>query len=155
MNTDAAPYAGRTVDLAAYAEGPPGTPLVASLAGDAGPGAVVTGVLKLSQRFLMELLTAAGSMTYLPARGCNLVADAASGRWRTVADVGQSYYAALVDVRRTLRGEETDADPDDERFESAPLLGVTLTPGGVDLRIAVTSRAGAARVVVQPLNLTV
>lgn len=157
VGVSTAPYLGRTIDLLAF-QGLPqdGEALLTQALASAGEsGAVVTGVHKLAQRFLLELLTAAGSMPYTPDRGCQFMPDAVRGTWRTAADVEQSFHSSLVDVRRNLQREESSADPDDERFASAALSSVVLGGGSVAIYVAVTSLAGTTRVVIAPLNFTV
>lgn len=157
MTAPAREYAGRAVDLLAfqgYDAGPSPRPLAQALALDGGSGSVVAGPEKLAQRFLLELLTESGSMPLLPARGCSFLADARRGAWRTAADARRSFFAALVDVRRTLLAEESDSDPDDERFADADLLGLDLSADRLVLRVAVTSLAGDTRVLLPPLPLT-
>mgnify|MGYP000877176217 CR=1 FL=1 len=120
--TTTADYVGRKVDLLAfhgYDSGDPSAPLEQSLAPDGTGGAVVAGVEKLAQRFLVELLTERGSLPYAAARGCSILSEARQGGWRSAGDVTRSFYSSLVDVRRTLLGLESDSDPDDERYASA------------------------------------
>lgn len=156
MSLDTAPYAGRTVDLVAFYgyDAGDGRELTQALALDGGAGAVVTGVQKLVQRFLAELFTVKGSQLYAPARGCAFLSDARRGAWRTAADVSRSFYASLVDVKKSLQAAESGSEPADEAYGSAELLGVDLSQDRVVLRVAVTSAAGTSRVVYSPLPLT-
>ena len=156
MPTTIAAYAGRSIDLVAFqgAQESGEVLLVAALALDGGSGSIVTGIQKLAQRFLLELLTEKGSITY-STRGTNFMSDARLGAWRTSGDVEQSFYSALVDIRRNLILEESLTDPKDERFSSASILSVFLRDDGVSIRVQVTSLAGTKRVFIAPLPLVV
>lgn len=148
-----ADYLGRTTDLLAFAGAQEGSEqrLEMQLVLPSQGGALIAGIQKLVQRFLLELLTEKGSMRYLPSRGSTFLIDLHSSRWRTPADVTASFSAALVDVRRNLIGEESEADPPDERFLSASLLSVGLAQDQVRLSIQVVSRAETSRTVLYPL----
>jgi hypothetical protein len=150
-----ADYAGRTADVLAFYGAAPGTGdvlLVQSLAGN-GSGAIVAGIQKLVQRFLVTLLTEMGSWQYFPAMGSGFLTDARRNYWRTVADVRQSFAAALLDVARQLQNEELPGDPPDECYGSATLLSVLLTPGSVNLRIQLTSLAGTSYQFIAPIDV--
>lgn len=148
-------YLGRSVDLLLYdgmrATGD--TLLTPALARPGQSGAEIAGIQKLAQRFLLELLTPAGSLQYLPARGCGFMDEARQGGWRTEADVEQAFYASLLGIRRNLVGEESANDPYDERFSDARLLSVSVTIDQVTLTIQVTSLAGTSRTVLFPLRV--
>lgn len=156
------PYVGRTIDMTAFQGWELGIGVEALLSQElATPdvsGAVITGTIKLVQRFLLILLTEAGSMAYLSgptvAPGCGFMTDARSGSWRTAADVQQSFYSALLDIKRQLLQLQTADDPLDEQFAGATILGVVLSP--VDhavLRLSLTSQAGTQRAFIAPLNI--
>lgn len=149
-------YINRTIDLAAYQNAPTqGTALLtAALALDGTSGTVLTGIEKLAQRFLLELLTETGSIAY-STRGCNFMTDARMSLWRTSTDVEQSFYTALVAITANLQLEESTTDPDDERFATASALSVILDSDSVAIQVQVTSLAGTSRVVIAPLPLTV
>lgn len=156
--TSAADYTGRTVDLAAFQGHELGAEVLLgqSLAGTgvAAGGLVVTGTLKLAQRFLVILLTEQGSLRYLPDAGCGFMTDARLGRWRTPADVRQSFHSALLDVQRQLGQLELPGDPDDERLAGVTVLAVELNPADrAGLRLRLTTRAGTARTFIAPLSV--
>jgi len=156
--SEVAKYVGRSVDLLAYqAENVPGKQeAIQSLTGDgAHSGRITTGIQKLAQRFLLELLTERGSMIYKPARGCLFMTEAKQGQFQSQLDVFASFSAALVDIRRNLQSEESESDPDDERYQSAEILLVTFVTGSAGVQVKVHSRAGSSRTVVAPLNTMV
>jgi hypothetical protein len=150
-------YVARTVDILAYKNGTSaGTQRLAmELAREGDSGEIITGIQKLSQRFLIELLTETGSMQYLPLRGCGFMREARLGLWRSPIDVMSAFSAALLDIRENLQSEESTDDPVDERFSDAELLAVTLTGGNASITIRITSLAGVSRKFIAPLKITV
>lgn len=149
-------YTGRSFDLLAY---PGGTSrgsaqLTAALASETSSGQITTGIQKLAQRFLIELMTEKGSMTYLPLRGCDFMRDARLGYWRSVLDVMASFSASLIDIKQNLQAEESVDDDDDERFSDAEVVAVTLEGDSASITIRVTSLAGTDRTFITPLSIT-
>jgi len=151
-------YIGRTYDLLSYQGGDVAggeVLLNQALVTPENSGQITTGIQKLAQRFLLELLTERGSLTYLPDRGCDFMSSARLGNFLTPLDVLASFSASLVDIRNNLEIEESESDPDDERFLDATADSVTLNTGSATLHISITSRAGDTRVVIAPLNITI
>ena len=129
-------YVGRTIDILAYFTDNVGTgevQLEPSLTANNTGGHLTTGIQKLAQRFLLELLTERGSMTYAPTRGSGFMRDARLGIMLTPLDVMTSFSAALTDIRRNLQLEEKDTDPNDERFDRAEIISVALTGGNASV----------------------
>src|SRR5690606_30103881 len=110
-------YIGRTVDVVAFQ----GTQLrgeillAQRLARPGTGGSVNTGIVKLGQRFLLELLTERGSMKHRPERGSSFMREVRSQRIRTVTELHAAFARGLLDVRRNLRGEDAEDDPLDEQ----------------------------------------
>lgn len=158
MTTDITQYAGRTVDLNVLrGQRPAGDRLLSQTLGgpDAPAGELLTGVLKLAQRFQMLLLLEQGSMRYAPQMGCRFLTDARRGAWRTGLDVQQSFYFALVDVKRQLRAMSLPTDPDDEVLDEAEVVSVSLgPPDRAAVRYTLTTLAGTGRAFVAPLPTT-
>lgn len=156
MEAQIGDYQGRSVDLLMMDGMHPTqeTLLTQALASETSQGAVVAGVQKLVQRFLLELLTELGSIQYLPTRGSLFMLQARLGYWRTAADIESSFYAALLYVKRNLQQEETREEPADERFSDAILEGVELAGDWASIRVRVVSRAGDDRVVLAPLRVS-
>jgi hypothetical protein len=150
-------YSGRSVDILAYSGGRPNGKvlLLPELAQEEASGEICTGIQKLAQRFLLELLTERGTMVYLPARGCEFMQDARLGRWQTSLDVMASFSASLLDIKENLITEESGDDPDDERFADAELVAVSLSLGTASVTIRVSSQAGTSRMFIAPLSVTV
>lgn len=149
-------YRGRTVDHIAFdgmVDDGRDTLLTQLMVLPNQSGALVTGIQKLTQRFLFELMTDKGSLVYLPDRGSTFMLEGRAGFWRTVTDVEQSFYGALLDVTTNLIGEEDVDDPPDEKFAKAELLAVSVLADQVTMRVLLTSRAGTSREIIYPLRV--
>lgn len=152
-------YAERRVDLLAwqgFADTPPGVEvlLVPALATPTEGGRIVAGIEKRAQEFLRLLLMQQGTVAYAPAEGCRFMSDAAAGRWRTVADVEESFAFSLVDIRRQLLATQADDDPADERFLDAQLQNVVLDGSRVAISILYQSEAADVTLLV-PLTVSI
>jgi hypothetical protein len=154
-----ADYVGRTADVSAfYRLAKPGVAsslLAQELARPTSGGEIVTGILKLSQRVLLILLTKIGSRQYLPLEGTTFMIDAGAGRWRTPADVIDSFYAARLDVSRQCREAETETDPLDERWGNLELIDVSLSGSSVALKLDLTSAAGSKYQLISPITVPI
>jgi hypothetical protein len=149
-------YADRTVDVSAFhgvaASGE--IRLDQSLFTDISSGLVITGIQKLAQRFLLELLTRTNSLRYLPARGTSFMTAARTGLIRTEFDAFTYFAVALGTVETNLRAEEAETDPADERFDSAELAQIAFLPGHLKLYISLLSAAGTERKIILPISTT-
>jgi hypothetical protein len=146
-------YSGRTVDLLAYQDpATSGLPLVPSFFDEeAAGGRIVTGIRKLSQRFIVALLTERGSMVFFPLRGNDFVLQARQGRLRSTHDAIQAMAIAMLQIESQLLEEESEDDPLDERFARAELQSLQFVPGAVSTVIQLYSLAGESRIVVAPV----
>lgn len=153
----ASDYIGRTIDVMAYQGVMPSGEVLLSpeLVTEQTGGNVCAGVQKLAQRFLLELLTEKGSITYSPDRGCEFITDARLGVFRTSADVLASFSSALLDIENNLLEEEAEDDPDDEKYASAEVLAVNLIPNRASIHVRLFSLAGTSRKVILPLPVVV
>ncbi len=151
----AADYLGRSVDVAAFTgQRPEGdTQLTAALAEPGQSGLVVTGIVKLAQRWLMEFMTIRGSMPGLPDRGCDFFGQIARGELRTSVDAGQAFYLSAEQVRANIIAEETVTDPDDESYADVTLIAVVVDRGKLTIRVKIDSRAGTSRYAILPFAL--
>lgn len=149
-------YVGRTVDYLAFDN--------ARVTGDAllnqaliqpgQTGALITGIEKLVQRFLLELLTEQGSMEYQPNRGTFFMTALRYGMVQTSGELFAEFSTAELDVREKLRLEEDFVnDPADERYAEAVLLSASLSGDTATLSIRVSSVAGESRTVIYPLRI--
>jgi len=149
-------YVGRQVDYLAFddAKASGDTLLTQSMVSSNESGALIAGIQKLVQRFLIELLTGAGSLTYLPDRGTLLMPRLNAGLIRTTQDLFSAFNEAAKSAVASLAAEETETDPDDERIESVSLLSASLLGDTAVLNISITSLAGEELTVLYPLRVS-
>jgi hypothetical protein len=148
-------YAGRTSDVLAFdgMKQQGDVRLTQELVAPGESGALTTGIQKLAQRFLLELLTEKGSLLYDPDRGTFFITKFRMGLMQTSQDLYSSFSSAVADAKIQLSQEESDQDPLDERFSDASLLGASLLGDQASLSIRLTSQAGDSRVVIYPLRV--
>lgn len=115
-------------------------------------GQICTGIQKLTQRWLLEFMTEAGSMPGLPNRGTNFMAQVRQGLLRNYADIWSEFVFSAYYAGVNLSGEENDTWSPEERYASAELLSLAVLPGYANLRIAITSRAGETRETILPIS---
>lgn len=113
---------------------------------------VCQGTTLLAQRFLLELLTAAGSIKYQPQRGSCFPQALETGQLHSEADLRAIFELAEAQVRRNLQAEESADMPAGERYQTAHLEKVILGPGQVLLQIRIVARAGSTELTL-PLRL--
>jgi len=154
-----ADYVGRTVDLLAFQGMFPVTTktelLAQSLVDAKSNSYIVTGIEKLVQKFLNTFLLSQGTDPYRQKRGTAFMPKVQKGFLRTVADVTQAFYSAVLDVSRQLASEALVADPLDEVFESATLQNVTLAADTIRLTILITSAAGTTYTFIAPIPVAI
>lgn len=152
--TTVADYVGRRFDLLVLRGAEPVGDILLrqTLFDQVSSGDICTGIQKLCQRWVLEFLTIAESMRFLPRRGCSFLAQARQGTLRTELDIIQAFLISSLAVTANLRGEETSAMADDERFDRADLTGITLAPGQFSLHIDIYSLAGTSRRVILPVD---
>ena len=148
-------YAGRTSDVLAFdgMKQQGDVRLTQELVAPGESGALTTGIQKLAQRFLLELLTEKGSLLYDPDRATFFITNFRMGLMQTSQDLYSSFSSAVADAKIQLSQEESDQDPLDERFSDASLLGASLLGDQASLSIRLTSQAGDSRVVIYPLRV--
>ena len=147
-------YAGRNIDVLALRAQPGDAEaaLEQTLFGN-NPGEVCTGIIKLSQRWVLEFLTLAGSMPFLPKRGTDFVRAVQFSWLHTEADVQTQFNFGAALVRQNLLTEETENTPDDERLKTATLTRIGITPAALILTVSLLSRAGELRDVLLPVTV--
>ena len=122
--------------------------------GDPGSGpALITGIVKLAQRWMLEFLTVRGSLVGLPTRGCSFLQAAAAGSLTTETDVFQQFLLASAEIETNLRSDESDTDEEDERYAGCLLQAFSLSNGRMTLTVLISSAAGASRVIQIPIAI--
>jgi hypothetical protein len=147
---------GRTVDLLAYqgVQASGDILLAPSLADPSTGGYVITGIQKLAQRFIVELFREQGTTTFRPGLGTTFLTEARYGSFRTQADVISAFARAVSQIRVNLQAQESDDDPDDERFLDAEVLSVVVESERVAIYANLISRAGRDRQFVFPIAVS-
>ncbi len=146
-----ADYAGRKFDVLALRGYRPAGDVLLTQDALADGGQICVGIIKLSQWFVAELLTARGSVAYDPTRGTDLYTKLANSRLRTETDVFVAFGFAVGDVKATASLVEPADAPADERFADAVLLAVAIAPGFAQLTVALSSQAGTSRRFIVPV----
>lgn len=118
-------------------------------------GQIATGIQKLAQRWALEFLTELGSMPGLPLRGSDFMKEVRFGYLRTQLDAIIAFNAANLYITRTLRNEEYEDMPDDEKFASAELQSLEFLPGYMNLTVKINSVAGDSRAAILPIETLV
>ena len=124
------------------------------LAADGQGGKVCTGIQKLAQAFLVELLTEKGSVLYDPDAGTVFMIEARQGYFRTPTDVASAFNRSVMDIKAKFSALERATDPLDEQFSDADILSIIVQGDRVTLRIQLWSKALETRPIVLPVTLT-
>jgi hypothetical protein len=150
-------YAGRTVDLLAYRGAIPSgdVPLLQAMVATTDGGLLCTGIQKLAQRWLIEFLTPAGALRYVPARGCAFLAQLFSGAFRTAVDVRQAFSASAVVIQINLQAEDTATSPLDEILDSANFVNAVIDGDQLSLTIQIISAAGTSVQLILPVTVPI
>lgn len=116
-------------------------------------GVLVTGPLKLAQRFILELMTEQGTIQYFPARGTLFVTQLRSGQVQTEIDVFSAFSLALLTIKANLQAEDdTTKYPLNECYQDAAINSISINSGNITLNISVTSLAGTVSNIVLPIT---
>lgn len=134
-----------TYDVAAYQLPDSGSSYyTAALITSTSQGRLLSGPEKLAQRFLLELMTETGSLTFKPNRGCEFLTRILTRQIYNDAELINTFYIALTTITTNLQSEETASDPDNERFAKAELGSMTVSPGQLSLSVTVYSLTAEA-----------
>lgn len=148
-------YIGRKIDLLVFqgVDGTPYTPLTEALTKPGEPGLVCTGLQKLAQRFLLELLTKKGTILYMPERGSNFLIEL-EGNTRSITELSGIFERAVTDIGINLVSEETQTDPGSEQFAGAELNSVNVEEDRISFEITLISEAGDSQSLILPIELS-
>lgn len=118
--------------------------------------AIITGPVKLAQRWAITILTVRGSMGFhLQEVGSDLLPELQNGGANTEADVQAIFQYANEQVRQQMAVEDAAGNyPQDEIFDSAELLEVDAQPSYLSIHVKITSAAGETAEVQLPVTLT-
>jgi len=111
-----------------------------------------TGKQKLAQRWLLEFLTARGSMGFhLSTRGTNFVQQFRNQQFNGENVVRSEFIFAANAVADNLALDVTADTPADEQLASAELTGVVIQPGYLTLEIQLITQAGTITQFIAPI----
>lgn len=149
-----ADYVGRTYDLVAlHGVRSSGDVLLSQTLVEPGnPGEICTGIQKLAQWFVVELLTEEGTVPLDATRGTQLLSLLRQGRLRNDVDVRIAFNFAVGRIQGIANQLESDTMPADERFKDAVLLSLTLQPDSASFLIQVISRAESTFAFILPIS---
>lgn len=139
-------YAQRTIDVGLFGNVPHGPDrtetLSLALLTEERPATIVAGKQRLLQRVWLEFTTEAGSMTFLPERGCHFFSDLRKRRPRTPAELFAMFASAAEEVRTHLQAEETEHDPPDERLKALRISQAILRGNRLEFIMEVEAQDG-------------
>jgi len=119
-----------------------------------GEASLCTGIQKLCQKWLLEFLTARGSMGFhLANRGTDFLRVFRERQFNSESDVRSQFNFASTLVYNNLISDWTAATPDDEKLGSAVLNGIVLSPGTLLLTVQITSVAGTSATFKTPITV--
>jgi hypothetical protein len=140
-------YDGRFIDI--YAWGAPDGTMI----DETTSGRVITGILKLAQRFLITLLNEPNSIKYdyeltNIQRGTTFMQALRLGGVHNEAQLRSTFALAELQARSQLQAEEDNDMPDDERYAKSEIVRAELEPGIIRLTITLESRAESVQLIV-------
>ena len=117
-----------------------------------GESRKITGLQKLVQRYLIFFLTTLGDVKYDKEQGTEFIRTVINGGVQTRSDVIKLFAYTNSAVQSMLDKEDSNDQPDDERFHSARLKDYNLdfANGRLYLSVEVTSLAGDSYAFVIP-----
>ena len=139
-------------DVAIFQNAPDGS-VMQTMASTFNNGYVVTGKSKLVQRFVIELLTERGSLSYLPDRGCSFVTllrKGTTGTW----DLMSAFSSSLLDVISNLSAEDkvTNTTDPTEMLSTVELISLLVDPGLISLQVRLSNQANERFDITIPLD---
>jgi hypothetical protein len=117
-----------------------------------GTGHAVTGILKLAQRVLLQLLTVRGSQPFSPNTGTSLLSAVRQGQVRNEIDAYMYFQYAVSELRTNLQADGQPTDPADERFADLAVTSLTFTPLQLSYSLKLTSASGDSRALTLPVS---
>ncbi len=148
------PYDGRTIDVLVLRGQQPTGDALLSQDWLEGGGQVATGVVKLAQWAVSELLKERGSQPFDPHGGTTFFTKLLNGWLRTETDVFVAFGFAVGDIQARAAQVEPAGIPADEAFSTWVLDRVAVAPGSVQLHTTLATKAGGSRRLILPIPLT-
>ena len=148
----AAQYAGRTIDIQAWATAD-------GMISAQSSGKIVTGILKLSERFLITFLNEEDSIKYDYAltnitRGTQFMTRLREGGVQTETDLRALFALSEIQAKAQLVAEETGDEPADERYKTARIVSLEIGQGDISLTITLESQSDSVELIL-PLPIVV
>jgi len=150
-------YSGRKVDILIFQGAQPAGMVPVTL-GFGEAGFLTTGIQKVAQTFAVFFLNDKGSVPAQPDYGTSFMQQFRQGYLQDESSVKSAFAFASDSAVRAMRAQAAAADlPADETIKSARLLGYSLdkATGNLQLRVQLTSEAGATRTVFLPVPVTI
>jgi hypothetical protein len=116
-------------------------------------GMFITGIQKLVQRFITELLTDVGSVRLNPSYGSNLLSLLGRANVQAVTDVHGALVSAIHQVRRNMQQRIVGDEPADEILHEVIIERLEPVLDRVIVVLKVVAASGAARVTNFPLEI--
>ena len=142
-------YEGRTIDVVAWNS----LTATGGMFDALSTGQVLTGILKLAQRWMITFLHESDSVKYnywgreTPV-GTTFLVQLRQGAARTNAAVVALFMLAEIAAKQQLLAEETEDDPDDERYKKAVLNNMTIAGDYIRLDVTVYSLSDEVTLIV-------
>jgi len=113
-------------------------------------GGVVTGLLKIAQRWAVLFATELGSKKFQPERGCDFPRQLRNGELGSEAAVRSAFSISSQQVfDQLVQGESPD-----EQLEGVTLTGVSSTGNNLSLTVRFLTLAGESREAMLPIRYT-
>ena len=116
-------------------------------------GSTVSGVRKLAQNFVAELLTRRGSVRFDPLYGSRFPGELRGYNVLSVNELHGILARGIDDVKTNLRNRERMSDTPDEWLASADIVEIEQHLDSVVIHIRLMTVAGRTTLVQIPMNL--
>ena len=126
--------------------------LIQSLSPPFRSGAFVTGIVKLLQNVLAELLTIRGSVRFHPTYGCDLLRHIGVANVTSLAEAGNFINLAVSDVQDNMRRRIIGDEPSNETLDRIVVESLRQEHDRIVFTLRVHSRAEES--VQHSLNIT-
>ena len=145
-------YTGRDIDIYAWA-------VPEGMISPQSSGKIVTGVVKLSQRWLITFLNEENSIKYdyqltNIVRGTSFMSRIREGSVQTEPDLLALFALSETQAKSQLLAEETGDEPDDERYKTARVVSVEIGQGRISLTVTLESQSDSVDLIL-PLPIVV